>query len=110
MTIARYAFLAVAAPVLLAATFGDPEDEMDAPGREAAAAQERNELAAQCRSLITMFDAAARARADSDELQSALRLRTTAANECTDPDSPSLMENGIDDLHMALHLIDAEDD
>jgi hypothetical protein len=110
VTIARYAVLAITAPVLLAATFGDPNDELGVPGREAAAAQERNELAAQCRSLIAMFDAAARTRTDSDGLQSALRLRTTAANECSDSDSPSLVENGIDDLHMALHLIGAEDD
>ena len=104
MTIRRYAFLAVAAPVLLAASIGDPESEVAAPGREAAAAQERDELAAQCRSLIAMFDAAARTRTDSDELQSAMRLRTTAGNECSDG-SQSLLENGIDDVHMALHII-----
>jgi hypothetical protein len=109
MTIARYAFLALAAPVLLAATFGDPEDEIAAPEREAAAAQERGELAAQCRSLIGKFDSAVSKRADSDILQSARHLRTTAGNECSDPDSPSLMENGIDDLHMALHLIGVDD-
>ena len=109
MKIARHALLAIAAPMLLAATFGDPEDEAAAPGQQAAEARERDALATQCRSLITMFDAAARARPDSEYLDSALHLRTTAADECSDPDAPSLMENGIDDLHMALHIIGADD-
>jgi hypothetical protein len=104
MTLARYALLAVAAPVLLAATFGDPDVDA-APDRAVAQAQERAELTARCRSLIAVFDQAARTRSDSDDLRSALRLRTTAATECSDPNAPSLMENGIDDLHMALHII-----
>jgi hypothetical protein len=105
---ARYVLLAVAAPVLLAATFRDPDADATAPGQAVADAQERVELAERCRALLVTFDQAARNRPDTDEVRSAMHLRTTAAGECSDPASPSLMENGIDDLHMALRIIGAE--
>jgi hypothetical protein len=106
--IARYALLAVAAPVLLAATFGDPDDDAVVPDQAVADAQERVDLTERCRTLLTTFDREARNRPDTDEKQSAMHLRTTAASECSDPASLSLMENGIDDLHMALRIIGAE--
>ena len=109
--IARYVLLllAASAPLLLAATIGEADENVSSPDTAVAQAEEREELVARCRSLIAMFDQAARTRPDSDRLQSARQLRTTAGTECSDPASRSLVKNGIDDLHMALRIIGVDE-